>query len=45
MLQYISTTDMLADIFTKALSRHAFIKFREQLGVVLSITTSGSVEK
>jgi len=34
-LQYVFTKDMLADIFTKALSREMFIKFQTRLGVLL----------
>jgi hypothetical protein len=33
-LQYVSTKDMLADIFTKQLPREAFERFRSMLGVV-----------
>jgi len=33
-LQYISTHQMVANILTKALSRKAFKRFREALGVV-----------
>jgi transposase InsO family protein len=44
-LQFVSTKDMLADIFTKALPREAFVKFRDRLGVILDISSSGSVEK
>ena len=33
-LDYMSTKNMLADIFTKALPREAFEKFRTQLGVL-----------
>ena len=33
-LHYVSTKDMLADIFTKALPRETFIKFRTRLGVL-----------
>ena len=43
-LQFVSTKDMLADIFTKALPRDSFVKFREHLSVLPVITTSGSVE-
>jgi hypothetical protein len=32
-LQYCSTRDMLADVFTKQLPRDAFVKFRSELGV------------
>ena len=32
-LHYVSTKDMLADIFTKQLPRDAFEKFRDALGV------------
>ena len=35
-LNYISTKDMLADVFTKALPREAFEKFRNLLGVLPS---------
>jgi len=43
-LQFVSTKDMLADIFTKALPRNSFVKFRERLGVLPVITMSGNVE-
>jgi len=33
-LKYISTKDMLADIFTKQVPREAFVRFRQRLGVV-----------
>jgi len=35
-LNYISTKNMLADVFTKALPRETFEKFRNLLGVLLS---------
>jgi hypothetical protein len=41
-LHYVSTKEMLANIFTKSLPHDAFIKFRKLLGVVL---LSGSDEK
>jgi hypothetical protein len=44
-LNFVSTKFMLADVFTKALPRDAFEKFREQLGLIRDITSSGSVEK
>ena len=34
--QYISTKDMLANIFTKSLPRKTFVKFRTKLGVLPS---------
>jgi len=33
-LKYVSTKDMLADVFTKALPRETFEKFRTLLGVL-----------
>jgi len=38
-LHYVSTKDMLADIFTKALLHETFIKFRTRLGVLPSQLT------
>ncbi|KAJ3557795.1 hypothetical protein NP233_g11654 [Leucocoprinus birnbaumii] len=40
-LEYISTKNMLADIFTKALPRESFIKFRERLGVLPGVSSRG----
>ena len=33
-LEYIQTYEQVADIFTKALCRHSFIKFRDKLGLL-----------
>jgi hypothetical protein len=33
-LQYIQTDDQMADIFTKALCRQKFAKFRDKMGLV-----------
>ena len=35
-LNYVSTKDMLADVFTKALPREAFERFRNLLGILPS---------
>jgi hypothetical protein len=32
-LDYIQTDEQMVDIFTKALSRHKFEKFRDQMGL------------
>jgi hypothetical protein len=32
-LDYIKTNEQMADIFTKALSRQKFMKFRDQMGL------------
>lgn len=40
-LEYISTKNMLADIFTKALPCESFIKFRERLGVLPGVSSRG----
>ena len=34
VIEYISTTDQLADFFTKALGRLLFCKFRGRIGMV-----------
>ena len=33
-LEYIQTNEQVADIFTKALCRHSFMKFRDKLGLL-----------
>ena len=33
-LEYIQTDEQVADIFTKALCRHSFVKFRDKLGLL-----------
>ena len=35
-LEYIQTDEQVADIFTKALSKHSFVKFRDKLGLLLN---------
>ena len=35
-LEYIQTDEQVADIFTKALCRHSFVKFRDKLGLLLN---------
>ena len=33
-LEYIQTDEQVADIFTKALCRHSFVKFSDKLGLL-----------
>ena len=33
-MEYIQTYEQVVDIFTKALCRHSFVKFREKLGLL-----------
>lgn len=44
---YVSSSDQLADILTKALSKEFFIQLREQLQIedITAFSTSGSVEE
>ena len=35
-LEYIQTDEQVAGIFTKALCRHRFVKFRDKLGLLLN---------
>ena len=35
-MEYIQTYEQVADIFTKALCRHNFVKFRNKLGLLLN---------
>ena len=34
-MEYIETNEQVADIFTKALCRQSFVKFRDKLGLLL----------
>ena len=33
-MEYIQTDEQVADIFTKALGKHSFVKFRDKLGLL-----------
>ena len=33
-MEYIQTNEQVADIFTKALCKHSFVKFRAKLGLL-----------
>ena len=33
-MEYIQTNEQVANIFTKALCRHSFVKFRDKLGLL-----------
>ena len=36
-MEYKLTDEQVADIFTKALCKHSFVKFRDKLGLLLNL--------